>query len=174
MLIILIIGLSAFLIFTLIVQKDMKDKGILASIFLTNCSGLEIPNARYKINAYNDRFEFVHDKRKSVLSYRQVENIAMTTELERLIQNKGVVGRSIVGGAIGGTTGAIVGGMTGQGKTKNQLWPYIVISYKDKDGKMNDIIFKGLRTSSTENSVITSFYNKTQKIVPNKESTMVL
>ena len=171
---VIFVVLLGFLIFTLVVQKDMKNKGILASITLTNYMGLEIPNGLYKINAYENRFEFVHDKRRSVLPYERVENIAMTTDVERLIKNKGVVGRSIVGGAIGGATGAIVGGMTGQNKTKNQLWPYIVITYKDKDGKMADIIFKGSRISEMENSIITSFYKKIKKIVPNKESVRVL
>lgn len=174
MLIIIIAILAMFLAIVLTTQKGMRKEGVLASIALTNHSGLEVPNAIYKINAYEDRFEFVHNKRKTVLKYNKVEDVAMTTEVERLTKNKGIIGRSVVGGAIAGTTGAIVGGMTGQNKTKNQLWPYIVITYQDNSGETSNIIFKGSRTSSMENPIIIGFYNKVKKIVPDKKTTTIL
>ena len=175
---IFMIGLIYFvfllIIFRFAKKRSNKKIGILASDIMLNHSGLEITNGRYTVNAYADKLEFVHDRRKITLPYERIENITMTTEINRITQSKGVLGRSVVGGAVAGPIGAVVGGMTGQSKIKKQYWPHIVITYTNKSGGKGEIILKGQQLSENENLFISSFYNKLKKLIPSKETNIEL
>lgn len=56
-----------------------------------------------------------------------------------LAKSGGTIGRAIVGGVLAGGAGAVVGGMSGKGKTKSK-WIGILM-YKNKDGENRELSF---------------------------------
>ena len=69
---------------------------------------------------------------KTVLEIHRSQLIGITQYGEQDIKDKSVIGRGIVGLAIGGPLGAVLGGMSGVGqKTKNKY--YLLIEYWDRE-----------------------------------------
>lgn len=77
----------------------------------------------------------------------------VTTEKEVVDKSKSVIGRGVLGGAIFGPAGLILGGMSGIGtkQKKETTWVYIV-SFVSSGGEIKNITFKMpfMMTSVTE------------------------
>ncbi len=56
-----------------------------------------------------------------------------------LAKSGGTIGRAIVGGVLAGGAGAVVGGMSGKGKTESK-W-FGILLYKNKDGENRELSF---------------------------------
>lgn len=91
-------------------------------------------NVPINITLYNDNMEI--KKRKpyppdtAILNYSQIVDIALTSETEIEYINKNSIGRALVGGAIFGGAGALIGGMSGVGqKQKKNTYNLIAIAY---------------------------------------------
>ncbi|AFL99527.1 hypothetical protein Desde_1095 [Desulfitobacterium dehalogenans ATCC 51507] len=67
----------------------------------------------------------------------------VTTEKEVVDKDKSAIGRGVLGGAIFGPAGLILGGMSGIGtkKKKETIWVYIV-SFVSSGGEIKNITFK--------------------------------
>jgi hypothetical protein len=70
------------------------------------------------------------------------------------------VGRALIGGALFGATGAIVGGMSAKGKTKTK-W-YGTLTYEDKNGETQELAFEEFSFGS--NTLGMDFRNHVNKI----------
>jgi nucleoside permease NupC len=69
------------------------------------------------------------------LKYDQITDVFYGLKTELKEKNKSVIGRAIVGGALLGPLGAIIGGTSGVGKkSKRDTKTYFIISYLDSKG----------------------------------------
>ncbi len=86
------------------------------------------------ITLYDNNLEISKRKPYSpdtvVLNYSQIADIALTSETEIEYINKNSIGRALVGGAIFGGAGALIGGVSGIGqKQKKNVYNLIAIAY---------------------------------------------
>ena len=79
-----------------------------------------------------------YDKIDITLPYERIRGFKLEDETT-LAKNGSTIGRSVIGGALFGKTGAIVGGMSAKGKT-NTKW-IGTLSYVDKDGNFQELSF---------------------------------
>ena len=84
---------------------------------------------------------------KIELPYNKISSIGNKVERTQEITttNKSPIARGIVGGALFGSTGAVVGGLSGlnnKTETVTNEKDFIVINYKDKSNNDKTIIFK--------------------------------
>ena len=90
-----------------------------------------IPKNKLKIELAYNKIVSVGDK------IERTQNITTTT--------KSPVGRGLVGGALFGSTGAIVGGLSGlnsKTQTTTTKEDFLIINYKDKNNDTKTMIFK--------------------------------
>ena len=88
-----------------------------------------LKNTSYTIECHENGIAIV-EWFKATLEIHYTQIISITQYDEQDIKDKSVVGRGIVGLAIGGPLGAVLGGMSGVGqKTKNKY--YLLIEYWD-------------------------------------------
>ena len=83
-------------------------------------------------------FNIHHDKIDISLPYDRILGFKLEDEVT-LAKSGSTIGRALVGGALFGKTGAVVGGMSAKGKT-NVKW-IGTLSYKDKEGTVQELGF---------------------------------
>lgn len=130
------------LIVVLVVKKDYAKKtGLITMKKMICLSGLDFEKVLYIVELHKDHLLFRHQTYETRLSLDKVKNVALQSESEIVNINKGVIGRSLIGGAMFGGAGAIVGGMTGGNKQSKVYKNFLMISYLKKD-ELEHIILK--------------------------------
>lgn len=77
-------------------------------------------------------------KEDVIIPYSDIISVEPFTETEIKTRNKSVLGRAVVGGALLGGAGAIVGGMTGLNKTEDKKEKrYIILTYRENDQEIS-------------------------------------
>ena len=80
------------------------------------------------------------------LSYEKITDVYHGIETELVEKKKSVIGRAIVGGALFGGVGAVVGAVSGSGsKQAKEYKTYFIISYKAYDGTDAFLQFEDVR-----------------------------
>lgn len=107
----------------------------------------------YEVALYDTYLEITSLQKKTVtLNYNQITDVFYGVETELKNKPKSVIGRAAIGGLLFGTTGAIVGAISGNNQTKERHF-YFIISYVGSDGadkylQFEDTrLFKGLKLS---------------------------
>ena len=95
------------------------------------------------------------------LPYDRLIGFKMEDETN-LVQSGGTIGRALVGGLLFGGAGAIVGGMSGKGKTKTK-W-YGVLSYVDKNGEAQELVFEDMLSKKDKFITHTQFTTRVNQI----------
>lgn len=108
-----------------------------------------------------------YDKIDITLPYDRIKGFKLEDETT-LAKNGSTIGRALVGGALFGKTGAIVGGMSAKGNTKIK-W-IGTLSYVDKEGFFQELSFiqwglSGYYEGSTKHYGASLFENKINEIV---------
>lgn len=107
----------------------------------------------YEVALYDTYLEITSLQKKTVtLNYNQITDVFYGVETELKNKPKSVIGRAAIGGLLFGTTGAILGAISGNNQTKERHF-YFIISYVGSDGadkylQFEDTrLFKGLKLS---------------------------
>lgn len=110
----------------------------------------------YEMALYDTYLEITSlQKKKVILNYGQITDVFYGVETELKNIPKSVIGRAAVGGLLFGTTGAIVGAISGSNKQTKERHFYFIISYVGSDGvdkylQFEDTrLYKGLKLSQT-------------------------
>ena len=115
----------------------IREKAIFGSKFLNECLDIRVDDIFY----YQET--------------GKIETSERRTDYVRQSESPGVIGSAIVGGLIAGSTGAIVGGMSGMNNSNRRSTEYTItehrdnrgirIFYKDEDGKNKICEFSNLK-----------------------------
>ena len=115
----------------------IREKAIFGSKFLNECLDIRVEDIFY----YQES--------------GKIETSERRTGYVRQSESPGVIGSAIVGGLIAGSTGAIVGGMSGMNNSNRRSTEYTItehrdnrgirIFYKDEDGKNKIYEFRSLK-----------------------------
>jgi hypothetical protein len=108
-----------------------------------------------------------HDKIDITLPYERLKGFKIEDETT-LAKSGSTIGRALVGGALFGKTGAIVGGMSAKGNT-NTKWIATLI-YEDKEGNLQELNFiqwglTGHYEGATKHFGASQFEDKINEIV---------
>ena len=108
-----------------------------------------------------------YDKIDITLPYDRIRGFKLEDETT-LAKSGSTIGRALVGGALFGKTGAVVGGMSGKGNTKTK-W-IATLSYVDKDGNPQELAFiqwglTGHYEGATKQYAVAQFESKVNEIV---------
>lgn len=101
----------------------------------------KIPAGSHVKLSFNPDLKTLNMNKKDItitLPYDRVLSFRVEDETT-LAKSGGTVGRAMVGGALFGGTGAVVGGMSGKGNTKTR-W-IATLSYQDKEGNEKELQF---------------------------------
>lgn len=108
----------------------------------------------YEVALYDTYLEITSLQKKTVtLNYNQITDVFYGIETELKNKPKSVIGRAAIGGLLFGTTGAIVGAISGNNNQTKERHFYFIISYVGSDGvdkylQFEDTrLFKGLKLS---------------------------
>lgn len=109
----------------------------------------------YEVALYDDHLEVISlQKKKLLLNYSQITDVFYGVETELTTKSKSTIGRAAIGGLLFGTTGAIVGAISGSNpKEVKEHHFYFIISYQSSDGKdcylqfEDTRLYKGLKLS---------------------------
>ena len=108
----------------------------------------------YEVALYDTYLEITSLQKKTVtLNYNQITDVFYGVETELKNKPKSVIGRAAIGGLLFGTTGAIVGAISGNDNQTKEHHFYFIISYVGSDGvdkylQLEDTrLFKGLKLS---------------------------
>lgn len=108
----------------------------------------------YEVALYDTYLEITSLQKKTVtLNYNQITDVFYGVETELKNKPKSVIGRAAIGGLLFGTTGAIVGAISGNNNQTKERHFYFIISYVGSDGvdkylQFEDTrLFKGLKLS---------------------------
>ena len=108
----------------------------------------------YEVALYDTYLEITSLQKKTVtLNYNQITDVFYGVETELKNKPKSVIGRAAIGGLLFGTTGAIVGAISGNDNQTKERHFYFIISYVGSDGvdkylQLEDTrLFKGLKLS---------------------------
>lgn len=108
----------------------------------------------YEVALYDTYLEITSLQKKTVtLNYNQITDVFYGVETELKNKPKSVIGRAAIGGLLFGTTGAIVGAISGNDSQTKERHFYFIISYVGSDGvdkylQFEDTrLFKGLKLS---------------------------
>ena len=140
---------------------------------LTYISGLDNLIGQYKCVISNlDNILLIDIKSNNLkieLPYNKIVSIGNKIETHQEIdiqtKNKSPIARGLVGGAIAGTTGAIVGGMSGlnnkvEGTTYSIDEDYLIINYKTNDNKEKELIFHIENGNNFDDKRLIKYVNK--------------
>ena len=114
---------------------------------------LYLSKDKLHINSYTSNNEYE-------LPYNKIVSVQSTTKKEVQFKDKSAVGRGIVGGLIGGTSGAIIG-TSSANKTETQNVLYVHIFYTDKDDRISSVTF-----SSLNYNTVSSFLGSITPSIP--------
>ena len=108
----------------------------------------------YEVALYDTYLEITSLQKKTVtLNYNQITDVFYGVETELKNKPKSVIGRAAIGGLLFGTTGAIVGAISGNNNQTKERHFYFIMSYVGSDGvdkylQFEDTrLFKGLKLS---------------------------
>ena len=108
----------------------------------------------YEVALYDTYLEITSLQKKTVtLNYNQITDVFYGVETELKNKPKSVIGRAAIGGLLFGTTGAIVGAISGNNNQTKERHFYFIISSVGSDGvdkylQFEDTrLFKGLKLS---------------------------
>ncbi|RKI45676.1 hypothetical protein D7V67_15665 [Clostridium paraputrificum] len=104
------------------------------------------------------------------IKFENVLDVIVASKKEIIEKNKSVIGRGATGALLFGPVGAIIGGMSGIGKKQKRIkkGPYLVISYKNRDGEIGNITFDA--ESSLVKLTAKSFEIEIKKIIKSNSS----
>ena len=106
------------------------------------------------------------------LKYEQIIDIVSTADSKITEKDKSVLGRALVGSALLGPVGAVVGGISGTGSTKaTKTSFYMVISYRSNNGEIKELKFSlyGIPWTKFIRSVKDRIASKEVEEIQNKE-----
>lgn len=109
----------------------------------------------YGVALYDDHLEVISlQKKKLLLNYNQITDVFYGMETELVDKPKSVIGRAAIGGLLFGTTGAIVGAISGNDTKKvKERHFYFIVSYQSSEGQdcylqfEDTRLYKGLKLS---------------------------
>lgn len=138
-------------------SKKVKHKMIYAT--MPHVSGLPIPNGvRCDIALCPDQYVFTYKKLSYNLSFDKIIDVSIKSEKEIQQHYVSSIGGAVLGGALLGPLGAIVGGRAKKKKTVNRR-TYLIFTY-ESESTTKFIVFDS-STSLTANKFVRLF-NKTQ------------
>lgn len=122
--------------------------------------GLTLKPAEQVLNIHFEKIDIT-------LPYDRIRGFKLEDETT-LTKNGNTIGRALVGGALFGGAGAVVGGMSTKGNTKTK-W-IGVLSYVDKEGNPQELTFiqwglSGYYDGATKHYGASQFENKINEIV---------
>lgn len=87
------------------------------------------------------------------LSFEQIQDVDYYVEKTTVTKNKKPIARAIVGGALAGGAGAVVGAVSGQGEKKETIYTaHLVFTYRASSGALKEIDLIKPRTFEPEES----------------------
>ena len=102
----------------------------------------------YEVALYDTYLEITSLQKKTVtLNYNQITDVFYGVETELKNKPKSVIGRAAIGGLLFGTTGAIVGAISGNDNQTKERHFYFIISYVGSDGVDKYLQFEDTRLS---------------------------
>lgn len=142
-------------------------------IKLTYVSGLDNLIGQYRCVISNlDNILLINIKSNNLkieLPYNKIISVGNKIEKHKEIdiqaKTKSPIARGLIGGAIAGTTGAIIGGMSGlnsktEGKTYTVEEDYLIINYKTSDNKEKELIFHIENGNNFDDKRLIKYVNK--------------
>ena len=137
------LGFLIFLFRTIKTKRENKVKGIIARIDqLTIVQGIPGTSDGQPafLRLYDDRVT-VNDQQTIPLT--RISEAVSFSQKDVESKDKSVVGRGLIGAALLGPLGAVVGGMSGVGqKNKGVNTQFIALHYTDKDGSTETALFR--------------------------------
>ena len=134
--------------------KKKKDSVISEHFKLLENVAMFSKGYMYEVALYDTYLEITSLQKKTVtLNYNQITDVFYGVETELKNKPKSVIGRAAIGGLLFGTTGAIVGAISGNNNQTKERHFYFIISYVGSDGvdkylQFEDTrLFKGLKLS---------------------------
>lgn len=118
-------------------KRELKAKGVLKEFVGLHAEGIPFMNQGQMVNVYlypdkitiNDNY---------TIPLRDITNLNIGTEKEIAEKNRSVIGRAVVGGAVLGPLGAVVGGMSEvKNKQVTKEKCLLVIDYKGNEGPVS-------------------------------------
>ncbi len=99
---------------------------------------------------YEDRIEIANSNSKNknsvTLRVEKVNDVSFGTEKELVTKERSPIGRAIVGGALLGPVGALVGGMSGLKDGRKPVYTTLLtIGYIGQDGEQKVLMFEDTR-----------------------------
>ena len=122
-------------------EKELKKEASVAFMGESLQTIGKIPSGKVCILTLkpNDKvLNIHHDKIDITLPYERIKAFKIEDETT-LAKSGSTIGRALVGGALFGKTGAVVGGMSATGKTKRK-W-IATLKYEDKEGNLQELNF---------------------------------
>jgi hypothetical protein len=115
----------------------------------------------------DEKLNIHYDGVDITLPYERIRGFRLEDETT-LAKSGNTIGRAVVGGALFGKTGAVVGGMSAKGNT-NTKW-IGTLSYVDKEGNLQELAFiqwglTGHYEGATKHYGASKFENKANEIV---------
>lgn len=91
----------------------------------------------YEVALYEDHLEVISlQKKKVTLDYSQITDVFYGIETELSQKQKSPIGRAVIGGLLFGSTGAVIGAISGSGeKSVKTYHTYFIISYRSAAGE---------------------------------------
>jgi hypothetical protein len=135
--------LKGVIVIGLFGKKVKKEVTELKAYHRSGLNGYGWATTELKLDDENKCITMEAKKLQSAhLNYDQIISIDTTTEEKTKEKSKSVVGRAVVGGALLGPVGAVVGGMSGTGTNKTTKTSYyMVINYKSKNEEIKELKF---------------------------------
>ena len=151
-------------------EKELKKESSLAFLGESLQTIGKIPSGKtvgLSLEPDNQVLTIRYDKTEITLPYDRIRGFKLEDETT-IAKSGSTVGRALVGGALFGKTGAIVGGMSAKGKT-NTKW-IATLSYVDKEGNLQELVFvqwglTGHYEGATKHYGASQFENKVNEIV---------
>lgn len=133
------------------IRKEEKDRKAESKAVFTGSSLQPIGKIQQgwavdlKLNPDERKLHIVNKTNAAdiTIPYERLRGFRLEDETT-LAKSGGTVGRAIVGGVLFGPAGAVVGGMSGKGKTQTK-W-YGTLTYEDKNGETQELVFEELFT----------------------------
>jgi len=163
----IILGILYLIFKRIKTSRENKHKGIIARIDqLTVVQG--VPGTTEGQSAflrlYDDKVT-VNDQQTIPLT--RIKEAVNFSQKDIETKNKSVVGRSIIGAALLGPLGAVVGGISGVGqKNKDINTAFLALHYTDKDGASETAVFRNAGPGPLPLTNFTKILNEKLGIVP--------
>lgn len=147
------VGLIFLMIYLLKRKKNTSNTSNSSKViklpFVTYISGLDYLSEGQECNltADEEKLTIKVSKTKNTfnIALDQIVNAGILTKTEAEMKNKSAIGRGLVGGALTGGVGLLLGGLSGVGqKVKKKSKYFLFINYKMKDSNDIKIITFGL------------------------------